>query len=105
MDNCCAERQFYNQHFPSANIKLDFFHAAFIYNYINFKYTKKELIKQLPVGKQEKLNGELKKLMAHAAKGCLSGIPPGQGTEANEGLHHLLNRSMLRGASSVYHHN
>ena len=51
-------------------------------------------------------------------KGCLSKIPPGGGTERNEGLHKLLNRSMISGATTLsvqlatalltllfYHHN
>ena len=34
-------------------------------------------------------------------KGCLSNIPPGKGTNQNEYLHRLLNRSMLTGATRL----
>ena len=50
--------------------------------------------------------------------GCLQEIPPGCGTERNEGLHRLLNRSIISGATTLsvqlaialltllfYHHN
>lgn len=45
--------------------------------------------------------GEIEKLKKHIDKGCLSGIPPGFGTERNEQLHRLLNRSMLTGATRI----
>lgn len=61
---------------------------------------------------------EIENLRQHVRKGCLSGIPPGCGTERNEGLHRLLNRSMISGATRLsvelaialltilfYHHN
>jgi len=61
---------------------------------------------------------EIKNHQQHVRKGCLSGIPPGCGTEHNEGLHHLLNRSRISGATRIsvelaialltvlfYHHN
>ena len=44
---------------------------------------------------------EIKNLQEHVRKGCLSGIPPGCGTERNEGLHRLLNRSMISGATRL----
>ena len=40
-------------------------------------------------------------LKVHIKKGCLSGIPPGFGTEKNEQLHRLLNRSLLSGATRI----
>ena len=46
---------------------------------------------------------EIVNLRQHIQKGCLSDIPaPGCGTERNdEGLHHLLNRSMISGATRI----
>ena len=38
---------------------------------------------------------EIENLPKHIQKGCLSEILPGCGTERNEGLHRLLNRSMI----------
>ena len=61
---------------------------------------------------------EICNLRLHVQKGCLADIPPGCGTERNEGLHRLLNRSMISGATRIsveltialltilfYHHN
>ena len=61
---------------------------------------------------------EIENLSKHIQKGCLSEIPPGCGTDRNEGLHRLLNRSMISGATTLsvqlaialltllfYHHN
>ena len=61
---------------------------------------------------------EIENLCKNIQKGCLSEIPPGCGTERNEGLHRLLNRSMISGATTLsvqlaialltllfYHHN
>ena len=61
---------------------------------------------------------EINSLLLHVQKGCLSDIPPGCGTERNEGLHRLLNRSLISGATRIsveltialltilfYHHN
>ena len=61
---------------------------------------------------------EVTNLRQHIRKGCLSDIPPGCGTERNEGLHRLLNRSLITGATRIsvelaialltilfYHHN
>ena len=44
---------------------------------------------------------EIEKLKKHIMNGCLSGLPPGFGTEKNERLHRLLNRSMLTGATRI----
>ena len=44
---------------------------------------------------------EIEKLKKHIVKGCLSELPPGFGTEKNERLHRLLNRSMLTGATRI----
>ena len=44
---------------------------------------------------------EIDRLKKHIITGCLSGIPPGFGTERNEQLHRLLNRSMLSGATRI----
>ena len=44
---------------------------------------------------------EIKNLQQHVRKGCLSDIPAGCGTERNEGLHRLLNRSMISGATRL----
>jgi len=44
---------------------------------------------------------EIEKLKKHIDKGCLSGTPPGFGTERNEQLHRLLNRSMITGATRI----
>lgn len=44
---------------------------------------------------------ELENLREHIKKGCLSDIPPGCGTERNEQLHRLLNRSMITGATTI----
>ena len=62
---------------------------------------------------------EIANLRLHVQKGCcLSDIPPGCGTECNKGLHRLLNRSLISGATRIlveltialltilfYHHN
>ena len=61
---------------------------------------------------------EIKRLKKHILNNCLSGIPPGFGTERDEQLHKLLNRSLLSGATRInvelvvailavlfYHHN
>ena len=44
---------------------------------------------------------EIGNLRRHIRKGCLSGIPPGCGTEMNERLHRHLNRSLLCGVSKI----
>jgi hypothetical protein len=44
---------------------------------------------------------EIANIRQHIKKGCLSGVPPGYGTERNENLHHLLNRCLLVGASYI----
>ena len=49
----------------------------------------------------DEMMAEIEKLKKHIAKGCLSELPPGFGTEKNERLHRLLNRSMLTGATRI----
>ena len=44
---------------------------------------------------------QIENIRVHIKKGCLSGIPPGFGTERNEQLHRLLNRSLLTGATRI----
>ena len=44
---------------------------------------------------------EIEHLRLHIQKGCLSHIPPGCGTERNEQLHRLLNRSLITGATRI----
>ena len=44
---------------------------------------------------------EIEKLKKHIVKGCWSELPPGFGTEKNERLHRLLNRSMLTRATRI----
>ena len=44
---------------------------------------------------------EIGNLKKHVEKGCVSGIPPGRGTENNERLHRYLNRSFLRGTTCL----
>ena len=44
---------------------------------------------------------EIENLRCHIAKECLSDIPAGYGTEKNEQLHRLLNRSLITGATRI----
>ena len=44
---------------------------------------------------------EIENLKKHVEKGCVSGVPPGGGTENNERLHRYLNRSLLLGATCL----
>ena len=44
---------------------------------------------------------EIESLRNHTSKGCLSDLPPGYGTEKNEYLHRLLNRSLITGATTI----
>lgn len=44
---------------------------------------------------------EIERLRGHIRKGCLSGLEPGEGTEANESLHHTLNKTLLCGATTI----
>lgn len=44
---------------------------------------------------------EIESLRLHIQKGCLSDIPPGCGTERNEHLHRLLNRSLITGSTRI----
>ena len=55
----------------------------------------------MEVTKRSKLMNETTKLSGHIERGCLSGILPSHGTEHNEMLHSLLNRSLLQGALTV----
>ena len=43
----------------------------------------------------------MENLRVHIRKGCLSDIPPGSGTERNEYIHRILNRSLLLGSTSI----
>ena len=58
-------------------------------------------LSSLEITKKCKIMNEITKLRGHIEKGCLSGILPGHGTEHNEMLHSLLNRSLLRGAHTI----
>ena len=49
---------------------------------------------------QETLHA-IENLRVHIRKGCLSDIPPGCGTERNEYIHRILNRSLLVGSTSI----
>ena len=49
----------------------------------------------------DKVRDEIRNLREHIRKGCLSGIPPGHGTERNEGLHKLLNSSVLSSINTI----
>ena len=44
---------------------------------------------------------EIERLKKHILNNCLSGIPPGFGTERNEQLQRLLNRSLLSGVTRI----
>ena len=44
---------------------------------------------------------QIEVLRAHIRKGSVSDIPPGFGTEKNEELHRLLNRSLSSGATRI----
>ena len=44
---------------------------------------------------------EIDKLRVHIDNDCLSGLRPGSGTECNERLHRLLNRSVVTGAPNI----
>ena len=58
-------------------------------------------LNSLNEAKRHKIENKIKSLERHIDSGCLSGILPGHGTEANERLHSLLNRSMLRSANTI----
>ena len=57
-----------------------------------------EAVPQTYVKNMDKQIVNIKK---HINNNCLSGIEPGHGSEGNEHLHKLLNRSMLRGATII----
>ena len=44
---------------------------------------------------------QIEYIREHIKKGCLSGIPPGFGTERNEQLHRPLNRLLLTGETRI----
>ena len=44
---------------------------------------------------------EIENLCKDIQKGCLSEVPPGCGTERNKGLHRLLKRLMISGATTL----
>lgn len=44
---------------------------------------------------------EIEHLRCHIVKGCLSNMPAGYGTEKNEQLHRLLNRSLISGGTRI----
>ena len=58
-------------------------------------------LSSLEITKRSQITNEITKLKGHIEKGCLSGILSGHGTEHNEMLHSLLNRSLLRGAHTI----
>ena len=47
------------------------------------------------------MDKQIANIKKHINNNCLSGIEPGHGSEGNEHLHKLLNRSMLRGATII----
>lgn len=49
----------------------------------------------------EKTVHEIQNLREHIRKGCLSDLNPGEGTEPNESIHHILNKSLLCGATTI----
>ena len=51
--------------------------------------------------KMERTLTEIQHLHQHIKKGCLSDLNPGEGTESNESLHHVLNSSLLCGATTI----
>ena len=55
-------------------------------------------IDKLTPRKKDDFAKQIELLRRHIEKDCLSGIGVGHGTEGNESLHRLLNRSCLRGA-------
>ena len=61
----------------------------------------KELQELKKTAKRNDLLSEIENLKKHVEKGCVSGIPPGGGTETNERLHRYLNRSFLRVATCL----
>ena len=62
-------------------------------NIDDFLKLKDTYIKEPPVNKRNELFSEIGNLKKHFEKGCVSGIPPGGGTENNERFLRYLNRS------------
>ena len=52
-------------------------------------------------GTSEETFKQTENLRMHIRKGCLSRIPPGYGTERNEQIHRILNRSLISGATRI----
>ncbi|XP_066913274.1 uncharacterized protein [Clytia hemisphaerica] len=77
--------------------------SIIIRNLETFLTLHKPFLSELPSKNLEEINKEIENLKKHILNGCLSGIGPGHGTENNENLHRLLNRSLLRGVSFVSH--
>ena len=75
--------------------------ATITRNIDGFMRLKGTYIKELPVNRRNDLLSEIENLKKHVEKGCVSGIPPGGGTENNERLHRYFNRSFLRGATCL----
>jgi len=146
VDNCCAERRFYEICFFGCSVKLDIFHAIqrlvkdipHRFSFRGCKYSSsvglivrqsmdmdfirtmvtpapdviknnlerflecnKDFIESLEINRRMKVKEEIRKLSVHIENGCLSGIMPGQGTEANERLHRVINRSMITGSTNI----
>ena len=68
-------------------------------NLEHFLQNQCEYVESMP--SKESLYHKLENLKVHIERGCLSGLPPDEGTENNERLHRYLNRSFLRGASVI----
>ena len=70
-------------------------------NMLTFLKEHHKHLKAMKAKNRNELEKALSELVKHIDKGCLSGIKAGWGTKANEGLHKLLNRSMLRGVPKM----
>ena len=55
----------------------------------------------VPPAYVKNMDKQIANIKKHINNNCLSGIEPGHGSEGNEHLHKLLNRSMLRGATII----
>ena len=60
-----------------------------------------QLFEAIPASTIKTIDKQIVSIKQHIENNCLSGIEPGYGSEANEQLHKLLNRSMLRGATVI----
>ena len=143
IDDCCKNRNQYQQIFPDAEIKLDLFHACqrvlrttdrgpshlrcqfgkefgLIFrqkndlgetrtrdtaNEAEIEANLESFLERWGNVPSSWLTSEtfkqIQNLREHIKKGCLSGIPPGFGTEKNENIHRLLNRSLITGATRI----